>query len=223
LEQKARDEEELYNKKSQEELDWLRDEELRKERSRTRVKDLKEFLDGQVDASRQRKYVENEDRKNSVAAYILPAPQATRKDLGSSDVALKPHRERLSSDLLKQSWQKRRESVQEKHETEREEREYLNHVNMEMDIDSIAERAAKLEKQRILLESWEKESHVNNLRKIKPSADSSIVSDYIRSNLPDLPTLSSRQEACPLNMVTGIPSTFRRPGTTVGFDSRRSR
>jgi len=84
-----------------------------------------------------------------------------------------------------------------------EERDYLDQVAMEMDLEAISDRAAHLEKQKALLESWERDAHIRNLKKLQ-LAGANAVKDYVYVNLPEAEAAKTK--------TTGFNS--------VGFDTR---
>ena len=94
-------------------------------------------------------------------------------------------------------------------EQEMEEREYLDHVAMEIDLDAIESRAKHLEQQKILLESWERDAHVRNLKKIQIGGTRA-VNDYAAVNLPGA-----------IDDATGTlkPPTMK----SIGYDTRRGK
>ena len=63
-----------------------------------------------------------------------------------------------------------------------------------------------LETQKCLLEAWEKDAHIRNLKKIQYKGTAAVHS-YIQTNLP--------------NEFTQMPSSSNRLGMSVGFDSRK--
>jgi hypothetical protein len=89
-----------------------------------------------------------------------------------------------------------------------EEREYLDHIAMEMDLDAIEERAKHLQSQKILLESWERDAHVRNLKKLQVGGTNA-VKEYVSVNLPDA------QDAATGKLKTGFGS--------VGYDTRKGK
>jgi len=88
-----------------------------------------------------------------------------------------------------------------------EEMEYLDFVAQEMDLQYVADRAAHLDKQRQLLESWERDGHIRNLKKLQEKGSVRAVSDYVDRNLSDALPLSAR------------PSSQLM---SIGFDPRKS-
>ena len=86
-----------------------------------------------------------------------------------------------------------------------EERDYLDHVAMEIDLEAISEKATHLEKQQALLESWERDAHIRNLKKLQTAGTNSL-KDYIYVNMPD---------------ADKAADTLKNSGFAVGYDTRK--
>jgi hypothetical protein len=220
LEAKARAAEELRSLNEFQRLQWLEEEERKKEAMRAKANDLKSFLDGQSAEAQRRRLEEKGAIKNAVAAFILPETQ--HEAAIRHDREMREQQKKIAYDLLSQSQQKMERKGQLRAEEIMEEREYLDHVSMEMDIDAMAERLANLEKQRVLLQAWEKDAHLTNLRKMKSNGGSVVMKEYARANLPPetLKQTSLNTGAAAANTTVGALSTFRNPGLTVGYDTR---
>lgn len=83
-----------------------------------------------------------------------------------------------------------------------EEREYLDHIAMEMDMKNVADHMNHLEKQQVLLSAWERDGHVRNLKRLQSSGVNTI-RQYISTNV---------EEDVPESMTGGM---------TIGYDSRK--
>ena len=71
----------------------------------------------------------------------------------------------------------------EKFQKIKEEKEYLDHVAMEIDLQSALDRMEHLQKQQVLLEAWEKDSHIRNIEKLRDVGSTDMVSTYVLENL----------------------------------------
>ena len=85
------------------------------------------------------------------------------------------------------------------------ERQYLEALAMEVDLQYTADRVTALQHQSSLLEAWEREGHIRNLKKIHKNG-SGAVKTYLERNVGELPS-SAR--------------TMRE--MSVGFDPRQSK
>jgi hypothetical protein len=54
----------------------------------------------------------------------------------------------------------------ERHKATEEEQRYLDYLAMQMEVESVQKRAACLVRQRGLIEDWERETHLRNLKKV---------------------------------------------------------
>jgi len=92
-----------------------------------------------------------------------------------------------------------------------EEREYLDHIAMEMDLKNVADHMTHLEKQQQLLSAWERDGHVRNLKRLQSNGVSSI-RQYITTNV--------EEEMDPLESGTSA-SAGAGGGMSIGYDSRK--
>jgi hypothetical protein len=123
-------------------------------------------------------------------------------------------KEGLRKDLKYQIRNNMEKKFKEKIRNEEEERDYLDHVAMEMDLDAIEVRAKHLEQQKILLESWERDAHVKNLKKLQVGGTRA-VNEYLNINLPDAVDANSGTIR-----KTDIKTSF---GSSIGYDTRKGR
>jgi hypothetical protein len=91
-----------------------------------------------------------------------------------------------------------------KAQKQQEEREYLDHIAMEMDMKNVADHMNHLEKQQLLLSAWERDGHVRNLKRLQSNGVNSI-RQYISTNVEEE---EQEQEG-----LTGRMS--------IGYDSRK--
>lgn len=96
---------------------------------------------------------------------------------------------------------------QSKQAKRKEEKEYLDHVAMEIDMKNVADHIEHLEKQQLLLSSWERDGHLRNLKRLQEQGARS-VHRYINENVAEEidPDILSRTKT-----------------TAIGFDSRSGR
>ncbi len=169
------------------------------------AKKLRAALDVQFDKQKTKKLQEKEDMRNSVAAFFLQ-DDSTFAPPGSTLGATKAKvKEDLRYQLVNQINKNMERRMNEKRNALIEESEYLDHVAMELDLENIAERAAHLEKQKTLLESWERDGHIRNLMKIQEKGTAAVHA-YLTKNLPD-----------------AMPNARAKSTMTVGFDTRKGK
>jgi hypothetical protein len=141
-------------------------------------------------------------------SFFLP-DNAGNVLMPSGSVPGGPHKteikEGLKKDLKYQIEYNARKAAIEKAKQLEEEKDYLDHVAMEIDLEAIQARHDHLSKQSSMLESWERDAHIRNLQKLKTSGTGA-VKEYIYVNLPDA------HEA---------KETIRTSGFTgIGYDTR---
>ena len=132
--------------------------------------------------------------------------------------------DQLLSDLRKQINYKERESQVRREEKLEEEKRFLDHVTMQLTMDSVNQRRETLKflfcdmiyfyviwlliamnrKQKDLLNSWEEECHLQNIKKLVPLGGEA-VTKYLNSD----------------NFQTSTLKKSGGRGGGVGFDSRR--
>jgi len=193
---------------------WVQEQMTRKDETKQKVKDLEKFLQTQIHEFHERKEKEKAERrearmKHELPGYIPPVIDGVKRNRTSAaDGPL----EVLSNAELVNSLDKQINMNRERKETMKkkqleEEREYLNHVAMEMELQSATQRASHLEKQQTLLEAWEREAHIRNLKKLQKKGGTA-VSSYLTSNLGGDPLSTSRSKSS-------------LGGMGVGFDVRK--
>lgn len=84
-----------------------------------------------------------------------------------------------------------------------QEREYLEHIAAEMALQRAVDYAESLKTDSSLMEAWEREQHLKNLKKLQPDGLAS-VKDYMQKNIGELPGTARTMKAM-----------------SVGFDSRK--
>lgn len=178
---------------------WVKNEQRKREDKHNEAKSLKNTLDWQLEETHKRGVQESEERRNAKISFILPATAGAQK---------RPTEE-LIRDLSQQIKSNADRKARVRVQTMQEEKEYLDHIAMELDMQSAVDRANHLEKQQALLEAWERDGHIRNLKRLQVCGAAAIKT-YIEGNLPDAAgTLNSSSKSA----MTGM---------SVGFDPRRS-
>ena len=152
-----------------------------------------------------------DEKRRFQGSFFLPA-NAGNVLMPSGSLPGGQHKAAIKEGLRKDLKYQIRHNMERK-ETEKaqktlEEREYLDHIAMEMDLDAIEERARHLQQQKILLESWERDAHVRNLKKLQQGGTNA-VREYVAINLPEA------QDSSTGKLKTGFAS--------VGYDTRRGK
>jgi hypothetical protein len=106
--------------------------------------------------------------------------------------------------LEQQIHENRQRKEMAKAQKQQEEREYLDHIAMEMDMKNVADHMNHLEKQQLLLSAWERDGHVRNLKRLQSNGVNSI-RQYISTNV--------EEEEQDQEGLTGRMS--------IGYDSRK--
>lgn len=156
--------------------------------------------------------------KKKLALAKPKTPSATSLQLEPTP-AMEKEKEDQKHELLKflnqQIESKRLNKEREKYAKLSEESRFLEHVAAEFDVQNTEDRVRHLEKQRALLEDWERAAHIRNLKKLK--GGSHVVNKYVTTNFSG--------HTGPVD-ATYVPETNSRGSTrgfemSVGFDSRR--
>lgn len=179
------------------------------------MEDLKKTLDQQVQQFHTRQNQEKMEFKNSVSKNILPdtagvAPTSTAIDENGRVIN---SRQLVAKHLEKQIVANAAAKEKEKREAMMKERDFLEKLALESEFEKIMERSSHLEKQKALLEAWEKDCHVRNVKKLQ-SHGPNLVKDYIQRNLADIDATSgfTRTLGQQLNMSIGYdPRTGKLP------------
>ena len=177
-------------------------------------KTFRDLLDVQLAESERRAKEDKQRRSEGKAAFFLPDSAGCIDNPPgalSGGPNYKTIKQNLYNDLTYQIRTNAERARVQKQEALEEERDYLDHVAMELDLQHIAERVSHLEKQKALLSSWEREAHIRNLRKLQV-AGAGAIKDYISVNLPD----SADALSAKLNPRFSIGYDFRKGRTTTG-------
>jgi DNA-binding transcriptional regulator GbsR (MarR family) len=190
---------------------WQQEEMKKKEKQQKLSKDLKKALDSQLDYSITKKANELFDQKHTVSKYILPDYSGQiATDL--VDGVPVDRRKVIARDLKKRIQENEDSLKRAKEETMKKEREQMNNLVLETEIQSIVHRMDHLSKQRDLLEAWEQDGHIRNLKKLQ-SRGKEFVTDYVDRNLVELNA----------SMNTFSPSMNQSLNMSIGFDSRKGK
>jgi hypothetical protein len=160
--------------------DWRSSMRQKTIKSKEMMVDLKKTLDAQVGDIQDRHLQQKLELKNSLCASILPE---TAGGIGEDGKKINT-RLRISKELERQIQQNEESKLQAKHETLMKERDFLDKVQLEDEFSKAMARSTHLEKQKDLLEAWERDCHVRNVKKLQ-SHGSSLVKDYVQRNLAD--------------------------------------
>lgn len=148
---------------------------------------FKTLLDAQKIELEQRLHAEKQRLREGKAAFFLPESAGCIENPPGALPGGPNYRtikQSLYDDLTFQIRSNAERTLRQKQQDLDEERDYLDHVAMELDLQNIAERVTHLEKQKALLASWERDAHIRNLRKLQV-AGAGAVKDYIYVNLPE--------------------------------------
>jgi len=176
----------------------------REEQEKVRV-DLQKTLDQQVHEFEERQRKQRDEIKNSKIVSIV--------ENNIDNKMIKVNKDELCGMLMAQINKKEQDAREDREKKLQEEREYLEHVAIELDMQNAADRANHLSKQSELLEAWEREGHVKNLKKLQNSGINA-VHGYIRSNLMDgTPDVTTKS-------YSARSDKSARANMSVGYDPR---
>jgi len=171
-------------------------------------KRIKSLLDEQIKEVEARVAQQRQEQRDMKAAFFLPDSAGAIDQppgYGPGAPTYKTIKANLHRDLTRQINFNATRSQMQKEQDLQEEKDYLDHVAMELDLQNIAERVSHLEKQKALLASWERDAHIRNLRKLQV-AGTGAVKDYISVNLPEAAAQTKR------------PSVY-----SIGYDYRKGK
>ena len=176
-----------------------------------KTKTINMWLTEQMSANKEVAEAKSAEQKKYQGSFFLPA-NAGNVLMPSGSLPGGLHKAAIKEGLRKDLKYQIRHNMERKERDKAnqtlEEREYLDHIAMEMDLDAIEERAKHLQSQKILLESWERDAHVRNLKKLQVGGTNA-VKEYVSVNLPDA------QDAATGKLKTGFGS--------VGYDTRKGK
>lgn len=189
---------------------------LKKEKLRKELDDLRQHLQSQMSHAKDKKVMDKKDRRDAKIAISLPS------QLNVTDFAtMNARKENLLKELDTQISLKNDLLSNERKAKLAEEKLCLERVSKEQDYDHILRRVDHLKKQKDLLDAWEKEAHIRNLKRLQMKG-CKVVQDYMSATglLEDLPSTKSfsAQNGMDKDTTSSSLSTSR---VGVGFDSRR--
>lgn len=191
--------------------DWKRKTAQMRNQKHAEAQDLKSSLDSQMNFNAKREEEVRLDKKNSIMAFILPGDGKSRTPAAQATAKVDENGNLISSRVVvskileAQIAKNAEDRARARQATLGSEREYLNRLSMEIELHNAMDRSSQLEKQRSLLEAWERDGHIRNLKKLQPFGVEP-VQDYIQRNLATDPYATSTG---PLNYT----STVRPSGT----------
>jgi hypothetical protein len=205
--------------------------------------ELRQSLDSQMSFNAKMAEDRRLEHKNGLISCILPegkertpaAAAMVRYDAEGNPISSR----RVVSKLLEEQIQKNAaEKEGQRQKTLNAERDYLNRLAVEIELHNAMDRSTHLEKQRTLLEAWERDGHIRNLKKLQPFG-AEPVQDYIQRNLatdpyatstgPLLYTSTVRPNAtAPASMMLKATSELNKSATlagklnmSIGYDPRK--
>lgn len=181
-----------------------------REKSTDQVMELKTALHDQMELNRQRAERERIEQKNSVISYIFAKTSPTGEEMNVDGTI--NSRQSISKDLEGQIKANADRRERQKREALQRERDYMNRLALESEMQAVLERTKHLEKQKSLLQAWERDGHIRNLKKLQ-SYGTNTVKDYIDRNLATPPTSAG----------AFAPTLSRSLKMSIGYDPRTSK
>lgn len=181
VEKLAEEEDQVKVKAYEIQKQMIEKDRLKREKALQDVQNLKETLDHQMHEYQNRSVQDRQTRMSAAVTCILKESNIVNGRVSTRD---RSRRQELAKELQSQIQRNHAKKVEDRRTSLDEEREYLDHVAMELDLQYAAERATHLDKQRVLLEAWEKEGHLRNLKKLQ-SCGASTINAYLDSNMSD--------------------------------------
>lgn len=198
--------------------DWKRKTAQLRAQKHLDAQDLRSSLDSQMNFNAKRAEDSKQDKKNAIMAYILPGdgksrtPAAVAAQKYDEAGNLMSSRQVVSKILEDQIAKNAEDKAKSRQATLSHERDYLSRLSMEIELHNAMSRSSQLEKQRTLLEAWERDGHIRNLKKLQPFGVEP-VQDYIQRNLAADPFATSTG---PLNYTSTIRPTATVPLVPFG-------
>ncbi|KAJ1411332.1 hypothetical protein B484DRAFT_435632 [Ochromonadaceae sp. CCMP2298] len=188
--------------------EWRHKTQVAREAKHDHMSILRESLHSQMQHNEAKEALRLDEKKDTIMRFILPDSAGQGRNVvlkeqldGEGKVVVTRHK--AISQILEEQIAK---NVSQKEQTRQDslsnERDYLNRLKMEIDYHNAVSRTSHLEKQRTLLESWERDGHVKNLKKLQAFGVAP-VRDYIDRNLNADPLASS---SGPLNYTSTLPA-----------------
>lgn len=157
----------------------------KKEQQRMDVKDTLNALQMQMADTQERRKKEYLERKIPQKPFFLLGDSNTGGGGAVPPEGKANSANNLIKDLESQIRANRENKIKSRERRECEEREYLDHIAMEMDLKNVADRVQHLEKQQMLLTAWERDGHIRNLHRLQEHG-ANVVNNYISGNMSDM-------------------------------------
>jgi hypothetical protein len=187
--------------------EWRRKTSMNRTKKHQDALDLRKSLDSQIAHNAKKAEETKLEHKNGMISFILPgdgndrtpaAMAMVRYDESGNPISSRHVVSKILEDqIAKNAYDKERQRKQ----TLSSERAYLDRLAAEIELHNAMDRTAHLEKQRSLLEAWERDGHIRNLKKLQPFGVEP-VQDYIQRNLAADPFATATG---PLNYTSTVP------------------
>lgn len=146
--------------------------------------ELHNVLQSQVEAGHNKKQLEQLDQRNAKIQCILPQPDDHYAELQA-------RKQKHTKLLLDQIDNHVKEREDEKYQRIMKEKAFLSQIAEENDLSLLISRSRHLERQKELLQAWEQDGHIRNLKKLQ-TLGTNLIQDYIDVNLVETRANSSR-------------------------------
>eukprot|EP01039_Chlorochromonas_danica_P005530 gene5530-6089_t len=197
--------------------DWKTTTIQDREKMKSSVFELKKALDDQMEDNRKRFLARQQEKRDTVMKFILPetagmAPSPLGSILDENGHVINS-RQRIAKDLANQIQMNAETKEKTRKETQKKERDYMDRLSLERELHQVVERSRYLEKQKALVEAWERDGHIRNIRKLQPLG-SELVQDYISKHLQD-PVLTMTA-----TVSNSLDQSLRQ---SIGYDPRKGK
>lgn len=197
--------------------DWKSTTIQDREKMKLSVSELKKALDDQMEDNRKRLLARQQEKRDTVMKFILPetagmAPSPLGSILDENGHVINS-RQRIAKDLANQIQMNAEQKEKMRKETQKKERDYMDRLTLERELHQVVERSRYLEKQKALVEAWERDGHIRNIRKLQPLG-SDLVQDYISKHLQD-PVLTMTA-----TVSNSLDQSLRQ---SIGYDPRKGK
>lgn len=188
---------------------------------------LKSTLGMQIEDAQKRREKEMLEHKASVSSFILGANAGSVPSafgtIVNPDGTVIGGRQRISKDLEEQIRNNAERKLRIERETKVRERDQMDRVALELEMQQLLERTSQLEKQRELLQAWERDGHIRNLKKLQTFGKGT-VKDYIERNLSTPPGSAPFHSGTLSGSGTMNGMTLGQALTkSIGYDPRGSK
>eukprot|EP01038_Epipyxis_sp_PR26KG_P011063 gene11063-14849_t len=182
-------------------------------KSKTRsVIEMKKALDQQMEVNRKKIEQEKIEDRGSAMNFMMKDPVLEEKMKFERMSMMRKAKESLQEQIRLNA--ERKDKM--RSDLVAKERDYLKQLSLEIDMQNIMKRSDHLEKQRVLLEAWERDGHIRNLKKLQPFG-TMIVKDYVQTKFADPMVMTSTS-----TMALSNPTVGQKLNMSIGYDPRRS-